>query len=163
MTGHERGDRSSLTPGLDPVVDQKKAVTLPDRSTADQKLQPSTTPVRCIRLQAMRIGMDGTRLASEYEADAHLASSESAQGESSCFDSYDGCDVSGRERTSKRGSDSSKKLGITQRVGEVGMALGPPERAEQKLLGPEAFVHRAIVTDAVIASSRCCERGAGTR
>lgn len=102
----------------------------------------------------MRIGMDGARLASEHQTDVQLASSESSQGESSCFDSYDGRDAGGRERVSKRGTDGSKKLGVTQRVGEVGMALGPPERPEQELLGPEAFVHRAIVTDAAMPSWR---------
>lgn len=35
VTGHQRSDRSSLTPGLDPVIGQKKAVTFSDRAAAD--------------------------------------------------------------------------------------------------------------------------------
>ena len=80
--------------------------------------------------------MDGTRLASEYQAEAHLASRESPQDESSCLDSYHGGDVGRRERASKRGTDCSKKVGITQRVGEVGMAVGPPERSKGSCLTP---------------------------
>ena len=89
--------------------------------------------------------MDGTRLASEYQAEAHLASRESPQDESSCLDSYDGGDVGRRERASKSGTDCSKKVGITQRVGEVGMAVGPPERSKEELLDPKALVHRQTI------------------
>lgn len=35
VVGHELRHRSSLTPGLDPVIDQQKAVTSPNRATAD--------------------------------------------------------------------------------------------------------------------------------
>lgn len=110
----------------------------------------------------MRVGMDGTRLASEYQAEAHLASRESPQDESSCLDSYDGGDVGRRERASKSGTDSSKKVGITQRVGEVGMAVGPPERSKEELLDPKALVHRQTITDAVIPSRRSCAPSAPT-